>query len=197
LSSVHAGTRRDRAAYALCVCVCVCVCVCLAMLARRTQLMGTAMTAVVGGCREKDADKAKKDQAKWDELLGLEDKEKTAEEVLLLKNAERAAAGLPPIEQMPPPPKSEAEAWSELLALEDAVVARQAAATEAERTGPAEVEEGVAEAVTGVEEGEAEDGSVRVDYGSAARANEDQAGLGVAAIDDLESTETPTSQADR
>jgi hypothetical protein len=69
----------------------------------------------------------------------------------------------------------------------------QAAATEAEMTGPPEAEEGVAEAVTGVEEGEAEGGSVRVDYGSAARANEDQAGLAVAAIDDRESTETPTT----
>jgi hypothetical protein len=96
-----------------------------------------------GRRREKDGDKAKKDQAKWDELLGLEDDTKTAEEVytyiqaavamrmlptsrhadcvrptavcygwlqvLLLQNAERAAAGLPPIEQMPPPPQSEAD----------------------------------------------------------------------------------------
>lgn len=34
-----------------------------------------------GRRREKDGDKAKKDQAKWDELLGLEEDTKTAEEV--------------------------------------------------------------------------------------------------------------------
>ena len=143
-----------------------------------------------GDVREKDADKAKKDQAKWDELLGLEDQEKTAEEVMLLKNAERAAAGLPPIEQMPPPPKSEAQAWSELLALEDMAVvdmARQAAAGKEIEVEEAVTEEAVTrveelgdaeEAVTGVEgtpeerveEGEEaeRDGSGRVDYTRAA-----------------------------
>ena len=34
-----------------------------------------------GRRREKDGDKANKDQAKWDELLGLEEDTKTAEEV--------------------------------------------------------------------------------------------------------------------